>query len=120
MLTVYSKDDENFNYKELRELFDEMTSDGALEVGTIYYKVEAKEAASSDFIDVNAVLEMFDEQVYDNIGECSNNDYSSCSDEARDELKSLLNEWSSKHISLNYWIIKGKSTEMTVTQEDTE
>ena len=118
MLTVYSKDDENFNYKELGELFDEMESDGTLEVGTIYYKAEAKESEGVDFINVNSVLEMFDERAYDDIGECYNNDYSSCSDEARDELESLLNEWSSKHISLNYWIIKGKSTEMTVTQED--
>ena len=120
MLTVYSKDDENFNYEELGELFDEMTSDGTLEVGTIYYKAQAKYTESTDFINVNAVLEMFDERAYDDIGECYNNDYSDCSAEARDELKSLLNEWSSKHISLKYWIIKGKSTEMTVTQEDTE
>ena len=120
MLTVYSKDDENFNHKELEGLFDEMESDGTFEVGTIYYKAEAKEAEGSDFIDVNSVLEMFDERAYDDIGECYNNDYSDCSAEARDELKSFLNEWTSKHISLNYWIIKGKSTEMTVTQEDTE
>ena len=120
MLTVYSKDDEDFNYKEIGELFDEMESDGTLEVGTIYYKAEAKEAEDSDFIRTNALLEMFDERAYDDIGECYNNDYSSCSDEARNELEALLNEWSSKHINLNYWIIKGKSTEMTVTQEDTE
>ena len=119
MKTVYSRDNEDFSFEELGDLFDDMESDGCFEVGTIYYIVEAKETEGTDFINVKRVLEMFDEQAYDDIGECYNNDYSSCSEEAKSELNLLLNEWSSKHIELNYWLIRDKSTEVEVTQEDT-
>jgi len=118
MKTVYSRNDEDFNFEEVGDVLDDMRSDDGLSVGDVYYEADAVDVDHATYIDATGILEMLDERAYDEIGECYNADYSGASQIAKQELYALLVDWSKKHVNLNYWIIKGKSRELKVTQED--
>lgn len=115
----YSLNDDDFNHDELGDLFDELEGNDELIVGHVYYEADCHVPSTDNALDVAAILEAADEQMYDLIGEVYDNAFGEASPDARDELKALLNIWAEKHVSLDrYWVIDGKTREMRVTEDD--
>ena len=119
LIKCYSTDDENFNFDSFGDLIDSM--DGP-EIGSTYYEADCVKLLPTEPITnytVGYLLEEFDAHVYDEIGEVYDNECSSVSDDAKQELRYLLDEWAKKHIDLGrYWKIIGKTRQMKITQED--
>lgn len=119
--TCYSSNDEEFNFDELGDLIDHMDDP---QVGDVYYEADAVRCTSVDGINshtVDSILENMDERMYDEIGECYDNECSDVSDEAKQELRSMIEAWAQKHINLSrFWRIKGKSRECRLSKEDLE
>lgn len=82
----YSRDDEQYMFDSIGDLFDDMECDGALKVGSIYYEVDCRPVVPSDFYRVDLLLEEMDETIYQELGECYDNDASNVSKEAKAEL----------------------------------
>lgn len=116
MNKVYSLDNENFNFSSLDELFNDLASDGLLNVGQVYYSADSETFNPLKYIKVDNILENLDERMYDDLGECYNYDMICASVEAKKELETLMKYWVEKHIKMNYWTIKGKSVECTVEE----
>jgi len=114
----YSTDDEEFIYDSVGEMLD----DSPLEVGDTYYSIEAKPLEPSDLITKSAImhlLENLDECAYYEVGEVFENHCADASIESQLELQSMIQGWAAKHLKLSdYFLIKGKSAEMKVQQED--
>lgn len=59
------------------------------------------------------------EHCYEEVGECFDSEFGDVSTEAKAELQALLDAWAEKHVNLShYWVIKGKSRELRVTEYD--
>lgn len=117
-ITLYSKDNEDFPFNSLDDLFDELSSEGELEVGRKYYSVVATDILPEDYICVDSILERIDEEIYEDTGECYDNDFSNTSREAKDALKILIVGWANKHVALNYWKFDNKNIKEHVITED--
>lgn len=115
----YSSDNESFNEDSLGDLIDSMDDP---QVGDTYYEADGEKLTPTDGIHdwtVGEILENMDELISDDIGEIYDNTCSQVSDEAKAELRSLLEAWATKHIDLsNYWRISGKSRERKLTADD--
>lgn len=122
MKKCYSTNDEDFHYDKLGELFDDLDSDGELVLGRAYYEADCREITASDFTGkrrIESILEQFDEDLYEEIGEIADNDFTGVTDEAKAELASFLSAWIEKHVNVGrYWKIIGKTRPMQVTAED--
>jgi hypothetical protein len=116
----FSRSGDDFTHRTLGELFDEMSADGDLVAGTIYYEATCHVMEPKDIVTrIDAVLEEFDEALYEQVGDIAQNDFTGTSDEAKLELKGLITNWISRHVNVsNYWVIPGTPRERTVTQED--
>ena len=105
--------------ENIRDLIDSMDDP---QEGDVYYEADAVRCTSAEGINAHTVdllLESMDEQMYDEVGECYNNECSDVSDEAKQELRALIEAWAQKHINLSrFWKIKGKSRECRLTKED--
>jgi hypothetical protein len=120
--TFYSVDNESFNHGDLGALIDYM--DGP-QVGDVYYEADGMRLPPTAGINdwtVESILEGMDERIYDEIGDSY--DTQECfdvSDEAKAELRQLLEAWATKHIDLSrYWKLIGDSRECSLTAEDLE
>jgi hypothetical protein len=117
----YSLDNEEFNYSEIGEVIDMMDDP---KVDDTYYEADCVRLTPTDGINsytVDSILENMDERIYDQVGECYDNQCSDVSDEAKAELLAMLEAWAKKHIDLsNYWQIVGKTRECKLTAEDLE
>lgn len=115
----YSSDNESFNEDSLGDLIDSMDDP---QVGNTYYEADGEKLTPTDGIydwTVGEILENMDERISDDIGEIYDNTCSQVSDEAKAELRSLIEAWATKHIDLsNYWRISGKSRERKLTADD--
>lgn len=120
----YSTDGESFNHNSLGEVFDDLESEGELYEGRVYYEADYKPLEVQDYASSHTVawmLENLDEQIYDDIGECYDNDCYNVSKEAREELRTFLESWITKHVDLScYFKIVGKPRELKVVKEDLE
>lgn len=118
--TFYSLDNESFNHDSLGALIDYMDDP---QVGDIYYEADGvtlQPTAGINDWTVETILENMDERIYDEIGDSY--DTRECfevSDEAKAELRQLLEAWATKHIDLSrYWKLIGDSRERRFTAED--
>lgn len=108
MQKCYSTDDETFS----KDFPDD------LEVGQVYYEANCIDIKAESYIHVNSILEQIDEWIYEDIGECYNNDFYNVPKEDKDELQKLIEQWANKHVILQYFLIKGKSVEKIATKDD--
>lgn len=116
---LYSRDDDLYIFDSVEELLFDMESDGKLTVGTPYYEANSRELHTEDFIDIDHILEHFDEMLYEQVGEVSDCDFSNVSPEAKDELSQLLQQWINKHTNVSsYSTIVGDTKELTVQPKD--
>ena len=123
MKTCYSLDDETFNHDSLGELLDDMAGDeDGLYVGRPYYEANCEVMTTEHLADDSAVyslLERMDEDLFEEVGEISDNDFTSVSPEARAELLALVRGWVDKHVNVSrYWRIVGKSRQQRLTAEE--
>lgn len=118
----YSRDDELYCFESIGELFDDMEADGVLEVGMGYYEADCRRLTPSDFTgkwSVEAILERCDDELYEEIGETADNDFTGVTDEAKTELAALLAGWIEKHVNVGrYWKIVGKTRQLEVGPDD--
>jgi hypothetical protein len=122
MQTFYSVDNESFSHGDLGSLIDYMDDP---QVGGVYYEADGVRLPPTAGINdwtVDSILESMNERIYDEIGESY--DGQECldvSDEAKAELRQLLEAWATKHIDLSrYWKLIGDSRECRLTAEDLE
>jgi hypothetical protein len=122
MKKCYSDNEEIFMFDGLCELFESLNADGTFVVGRVYYEADCKELEAADFTGkwrVESILEQFDEDLYEEVGEVCDNDFSSVDDAAKAELAALLNGWIEKHVSTKrYWKIVDTPVEKRVTADD--
>lgn len=111
----YSRDEENYNSESLGELIDNYE----LVEGDHYWEADAIAITHKDFLDVDYILENFDEQGYEEVGEVYDNDFINTPKEAKDELEELIKGWAEKHVNLRYWKVRN-SKEFKITKEDLE
>ena len=93
-----------------------------LGVGTEYFEGDKVEVRISDYVNIHgivAMLEQFDDWVYEDVGEIADCDFYNVSKEAKDELQALLQEWAEKHVKLPYLKVQNV-VKRVVTQEDLE
>ena len=119
---AYSRDDEMYCFDSIGELFDDMESDGVLEVGAGYYEADCRKLNPGDFVRpgrIDFILEDFDSDLYEQIGEIADGDFSGVTDEAKGELVGLIAGWIEKHVNVGrYWKIVGKTRQMEVVPDD--
>ena len=119
---TYSRDDDLYCFESIGELFDDLDADGELVVGKTYYEADGRRIEPNDFTgkwSVEAILERFDEELYEEVDEISDNDFTGVTDEAKTELAQLLAGWIEKHVNVGrYWKIIGKTREMKVEPDD--
>lgn len=115
----YSWNDEEYNCDSFGDLLDSADDP---KVGDTYYEADCvtlEPTAGINSWTVDSLLEGMDERIYEDIGECYDNECSGVSDEARAELRALIEVWAQKHINLfRYWKIVGKPREMKLTEDD--
>lgn len=111
---VWSADRELFNFDSLGELMDSDT----FEAGRIVYFGQKAAINPARWVDVDIVLDALGDRAYDHVGEAAS-DYPDVSQEARDELETLLSAWIAKHAQPTFYAVN-KITEYTITQEDIE
>ncbi|PVX86431.1 hypothetical protein [Paraburkholderia unamae] len=109
---VWSADLELFNFDSLGELLD---SDD-FEVGQTVFFGEKAAVNPTHWVDVDIVLDALCDRAFDQVGEAAS-DYPDVSQEARDELETVLGAWVAKHAQPTFYAVK-KITEYTITQED--
>lgn len=116
----YSRDDETYRFRTLGELLDDMACNDELEVGATYYEADCEPVKPALFdYRIESLLEELDDDLFEEVGEVADCDFSSVSDEAKEELCALMRAWIEKHVNVaNYWRITGKPRECVVTAED--
>ena len=120
----YSVDDEDYGHESVGDVLDELDSIGELTVGRVYYEADVREMKASDFawfFRIDELLERMDDDLYEDVGEVSDCDFSSVPQEAKDELSALLCAWIDKHVKVGrYWTVDGKPRTLQVTADDIE
>jgi hypothetical protein len=121
-MTFYSVDNESFNHGDFGSLIDYMD---APQVGDVYCEADGVKLPPTAGINahtVDSILENMDQRIYDEIGDAYDvQDCFGVSDEAKAELRQLLEAWATKHIDLSRcWKLIGDSRECRLTAEDLE
>ena len=124
IVTYYNiSEDGVFDYESIGDVIDALSSDHDENelVGIEYYSCDFKQVDLTEYLDVSMILNNADEYLYDNVG---NEDgdfdfYTSVSEDAKKELKSLLNDWCKKHVKgVAYEPVHGSLKTLVVTKED--
>ena len=103
------------------DLIDELEQE-KLVVGTEYFEGDEVEVHVSDYVNIHgivAMLEQFDDWVYEDVGEIADCDFYNVSKEAKEELQEVIQQWAEKHVKLPYWKVQNV-VKKVVTQEDLE
>lgn len=115
----YSTDDEMFDHDDFGSMLNAMDDP---RVGDTYYEADCRTMAAADFADnsaIYALLEHMDEDLFEEVGEVADNDFTEVSTEAKEELRALVQSWVEKHVNVSsYWGIVGKSRERKLTADD--
>lgn len=114
----YSINDEDFIYTEFSELMNALQDNTHVVIGTPYYEADFKRVSAQDIVDVDRLIEDWDERLYDIVGECAE-DGVDASQPAIQELEDFLLQWVNKNTDVHrFYTIVGNSREMHITQED--
>lgn len=109
---------EDFIFSDLRELVDDLQGNGDTAVGMVYFEADFRHITGKDLLSVDQLIEDMESRLHDEIGECAEGGLD-VSDEAAEELESLLVQWAEKHTNLGrFFKIVGDSREMRITEAD--
>ncbi|ENV14702.1 hypothetical protein F965_00048 [Acinetobacter schindleri NIPH 900] len=105
-----STNDESWDdFTTPREAMEALDDNDNLDVGEfIYTGIKRYPSASNYITDADRILELYDENVYENNGEYADDNTGSdgVTDEAKKELTDFLNQWADKHLSITFWEIQ--------------
>ena len=113
---VYSVDEENFIFDDINEALDRLDCDGYLEEGATLYEGDAIQRTPSEYFRLDSMLEDMGERASDEAGEWADT-FPDLSHAKRAELQTLIANWIDANVDVNFWSIKGKVREITVTAE---
>lgn len=102
--TVFSKDGDFYNHESLEDLIAEE----GLSVGDTYYSSRAILIDPKGYYNVTNFINDIDESIYQDGMSDVNDRFIDVSDEAKDELKGLIDGWFDKHVSINCWEVVGE------------
>ena len=118
----FSLDDEEFKYDSFGEMLESMDDEPT--VGRVYFEADCETMTARDVIPhgfVDDLIEIVDERLYDDIGECAYDVLGGVTPEANLELDAFLLAWVEKNSDISrYWKIVGKSRECQITEGDLE
>ena len=114
---AYSINQEDWNYRDIGDVFDALDCDGNMAEGAIYYESDCEPIALESYMSAGALLDLAQENLWSEIGEAADDAFA-VSDEAVKELDDLLDTWTRKHITGTYWRCTGKVRELRVTAEE--
>ena len=103
------------------QLIDELEQE-ELGEGTDYFEGDKIDVKIGEYVDIHGIdlmLERFDDWVYEDIGEIADCDFYNVSQEAKEELQELIQDWAEKHVNLPYWRVQNV-VKKVVTKEDLE
>ncbi len=117
---VYSRDNEDFKFFDLEDILGDMDNDGLLKTGALFFEADYEMLQQGAFDScTESILDVFDDQLYELVGEASIESFNAVSQEARQELTSLLRGWISRNVQVGeYFTIVGKSRMCVVQEED--
>ena len=118
----YSADDERFDHRSLVDLLDDLAGECDVHPGLKVYTALFRELTPADLDRAEYLLEQWDEDLYDIVGEdCNLLPFSTVSDSAKAELREVIASWMMQHVSLKpFWTIVGESTVIELTAADIE
>lgn len=115
----YSLNDEDYIYNDVGEVIDAICSDDEELIGHVYYEIDCRPMEASDIINTTAILESFDNALYEEIGDTADSVFYSLPKEAHNELQVFLTSFIYKHACLKgYWKCIGKARELEITEDD--
>lgn len=109
----WSRDQENFNFRELSDLLD---SYDELKPGDVVFVAEAVLPEPRRLCDADDVLDLIADRAYDIGGDYAED----CADVGLDgkaELNAFLDAWVKKHCALNFWEVRNQR-EYELTADD--
>ena len=109
-------------FDDWNTLTDELESEGLAVIGVEYFEADKIAVKISDYVNMHGIdlmLELFDDWVYEDIGEIADCDFYNVSQDAKKELQELILDWAEKHVKLPYWKVQNV-VKKVVTQEDLE
>ena len=80
-----------------------------LGVCTEYFEGDKVDVRISDYVNIHGIvsmLEQFDDWVYEDVGEVADCDFYNVSQDAKEELQELIQQWAEKHVNLPYWKVQ--------------
>jgi len=116
-IELYSRDGSEYYISEEYDLVSDMIADSS-EVGAEYYSAKFSKIKPASIINIDYILEQFDEYVYDvcNV-ECAT-PFTDASEESKKELEDFLTEWTNKNVTLsNYYEYVGPEVCHHITEE---
>lgn len=116
----YSLNGEDF-FDDWCQLIDELESEGLGE-GIEYFEADKVDVEIKDYVNlysITSILEDFDDQLYQDIGEVADCDFSDVPQDAKQELQEFIQAWAEKHVKLPYWKVQNV-VKKVVTKEDLE
>lgn len=118
MKKCYSIDGESFNYSDIDEVFRALDSDGNLVLNFEYWEANKTDIDIPKYIYPEIFIEELDNTFGEVLGEIYDNDFTTVTDDAKQELKNLLAALAKKHTNMGrYWLVSGKIVKK-VTQGD--
>jgi len=119
-MILFSTNDEDFAYGDFESLLDAMADADALHAGAVYYEADTRPITMADIIgNCESLLELWDERLYDEVGDIFDNPFIGVPAAAKQELADLISGWVGKHVDLSIWeIFVGKSRKCALTDAD--
>lgn len=116
IITYYSSNEDEFGNAEEWDVVQDMIGD-LCEVGSEYYSAKFKPLKSSDIINVDDILERFDEVFYD-ICALDVAPFNELSEDSVNELKTLLVNWMDKNVDISkFYDYVGPTETHYITEE---
>ncbi len=103
----YSLNGEDF-FDDWCQLVDNLEQEGLGE-GAEYFEADKVDVVIKDYVNLHSIisiLEDFDDQLYQDVGEVSDCDFSRVTQDAKQELQELIQTWSEKYVNLPYWKVE--------------
>lgn len=120
MKTLYSANNEVFEYETFGDLLDSLEGGAEFVIGLEYFSAEFVEEDLTKHLATDWILATADDYLYESApNENGWEIFQSASLEAKRELDVLLKEWTQKHLSKNIvYTLASKSKRHIITEED--
>ena len=116
-IELYSRDGSEYYISEEYDLVSEMIANSS-EVGAEYYSAKFSKIEPTRVINIDYMLELWDDNVYDICNVDCGTPFTDASEESKKELEDFLTEWTNKNVTLsNYYEYVGPEVCHHITEE---